>query len=196
MAGWGKYTDIRNIGYKGSDAVVYDDLQVGISNVRIPVSNAPTERLYDFGIGGGVTFPIYGFAVNEYFYFDIQTKHAMKLNTEIFNHFHWMTPTNGTGSKFKFQLDVISAPVFENWSVPAGSPFTIEVDIASNTSNTHEISAMADIPAVNSTVSTTYRCRFTRIAASTNEYSGEVYINYNDSHVALNQLGSLNVTHK
>ena len=58
----------KSITVTGNDAVtlentVYDDLQVSISNIRVPASNAPTERLYDHGISGGLTFPVLGFAV-------------------------------------------------------------------------------------------------------------------------------------
>jgi len=169
---------------------VYEDLQVSISNVRVPASNAPTERLYNHGIGGGVTFPVLGFAVGDYFYFDLQTSHSMKLSTILDNHFHYMTPTDGTGDRFKFQLDLIAAPIDGNWAVPTGSPFTTEVTMAADLSNSHKIEEIADIPAVNTTVSTLYKCKFTRIAASADEYAGEVYIEFNDSHYQKNTMGS------
>jgi hypothetical protein len=191
MAGWRPYIPIDKVGYAGSRNIVYDDLQVSISNVRVPPANSPTERFYNHGIGGGVTFPVLGFALNQYFYFDLQTTHSAKLLSILENHFHFMTPTDGSGSKFKFQLDVIAAPANGNWSVPSGSPFTIEHDISADYSNLHKISDIADIPAVNSTVSTLYKCKLTRIAASANEYAGEVYMQFNDSHIQKDTLGSL-----
>ena len=170
--------------------VVYEDLQVSISNVRIPTANAPTERLYNHGIVGGVTFPVLGFALNEYFYFDLQTSHSMKLSTILDNHFHYMTPTDGTGDRFKFQLDVIVAPINGTWSAPTGTPFTTEVTMSADLSNSHKIQDIADIPASNTTVSTIYKCKFTRIAASQDEYAGEVYIEFTDSHYQKNTMGS------
>lgn len=172
--------------------VVYDDNQVSISNIRVPAANAPTERLYNHGIGGGVTFPVLGFAVNDYIYFDVQTYHAMKLNTILDNHLHFMTPTDGSGTpdRFRFQLDVIVAPIGGNWAVPTGSPFTKEHIIAADYTNLHVYDDIADIPASNSTVSTIYKCKFTRIAATTDEYAGEVYVQFTDCHYQKNTMGS------
>jgi hypothetical protein len=172
--------------------VVYEDLQVSISNIRVPASSAPTQRLYNHGIGGGVTFPVLGFAVNDYIYFDLQTSHTMKLNTILDNHIHFMTPTDGsaTPDRFQFQLDVIAAPINGNWAVPTGSPFTKEHIIAADYTNLHAFQDIADIPAVNTTVSTIYKCKLTRIAATQDEYGSEVYLEFNDSHYQKNTMGS------
>ena len=177
--------------------VVYDDLQVGISNIRVPASNYPTERLYNHGIGGGVTFPVLGFALNDYLYFDVQTTHGMKLNTIIDNHFHFILPnTTNIGDKWKFQLDVIGASVDVAFAVPTGSPFTAEHTIVANDNTHHRLFELADIPAINSTVSTLYSCVLTRIGATANEYASEVYVKYIDCHYQKNSMGSLTHTTK
>ena len=85
----------------GGGDPTYDDLQVSISNIRVPTSNAPTERLYAGGIGSGVTFPFLGFALNNYVYFDIQSSRSMKLSSVMDSHIHYTTPSDGTGKKFK-----------------------------------------------------------------------------------------------
>jgi len=172
------------------DATVYEDLQVSISNVRIPPSNAPTWRQYDHGIVGGVTFPVLGFALNELVYFDVQTSHSMKLQTILDNHVHFMTPTDGTGDNFKFQLDVIAAPINGSWAAPTGTPFTVQYAITGDYTNAHKIFEMADIPAVNTTVSTLYKCKLTRIAASADEYASEVYVEFTDCHYKKDTIGS------
>lgn len=170
--------------------VVYDDLQVNISNIRVPPANAPTERLYNHGIGGGVTFPVLGFDVGNYIYFDVQTTHSTKLNTILENHIHFILPnTTNIGDKWQFQLDVIAASVDVAYAVPTGSPFTSEHTIVANDNTHHRIMDIADIPAVNSTVSTIYSCVLTRIAASANEYGSEVYLKFNDCHIQKNTLG-------
>ncbi len=173
-----------------NNATVYEDLQISISNIRIPASNAPTQRLYNHGIGGGVTFPVLGFALNEFFFFDTQAPHSMELSTVLDNHIHYMTPTDGTGKKFKFQLDVITAVVNGNWAVPSGSPFTKEVSMIADLSNKHKKEIIADIPAVNTTVSTVYSCRLERIDASSDEYGSEIYIKFNDGHFRKDTVGS------
>ena len=171
----------------------YEDLQVSISNIRVPTSNAPTERLYAFGIGGGVTFPALGFALNNYLYFDLQTSHTMELNTVLDHHIHFTLPnTTNIGDKFQFQLDVIAAGIDTQWAVPAGSPFTAEHTIVANDNTYHRVLDIADIDASNDTVSTIYKCKFTRIAATSNEYGSEVYINFFDSHYIKDAHGSVN----
>ena len=175
---------------------VYDDLQVGISNIRVPAANFPTERLYDGGTGG-VTFPFLGFAVNDYLYFDVQTTHSMKLSTILDNHIHFTLPnTTDIGDKFQFQLDVMAAPIQGQWAVPAGSPFTAEHTIVANDNTYHRYLEIADIPAVNTTVSTIYKCKFTRIAASSDEYGSEVYVTFIDCHYEKDTMGSATETAK
>jgi hypothetical protein len=171
---------------------VYDDMQVGISNIRVPASNFPTERLFAHGIGGGVTFPSLGFAVNDYLYFDIQSSHSMKLSTIMDSHIHYCTPTDGSGTpdRFQFQLDVIAAPIDGTYAVPSGSPYTAEHTIAADYTTLHKLFEIADIAAINTTVSTLYKCKLTRIAATQDEYAGEVYVDFIDSHYQKDTVGS------
>ena len=189
----GNYLGIDSSGHLTlyGDATVFDDNQVNISNIRVPAVNDPTERLYNHGIGGGVTFPVLGFAVNDYIYFDIQTYHSMKLNTILDNHIHFVLPnTTNVGDKFQFQLDVIAAGIGGTWAVPTGSPFTSEHTIVADDNTKHRLMEIADIPASNTTVSSIYSCKMTRIAASGNEYGSEVYMKFNDSHAEKNTIGS------
>lgn len=170
--------------------IVYEDLQVSISNIKVPTSSAPTDRLYDHGVTGGVVFPVLGFALGDYVYFDLQTSHSMKINTILDSHIHYTVPTDGTGKKFQFQLDVIAAPIGGVWSVPTGSPYYGEKDMSYDYSTYHSLKEIGDIAAVNTSVSTVYKCKLTRIAASIDEYSGEVYIEFIDSHYQKNTMGS------
>jgi len=148
------------------------------------------KRLYDGGTGG-VTFPFLGFAVNDYLYFDIQTSHSMKLNTIMDNHIHFSLPnTTNIGDKFQFQVDVMAAGMDTAWAVPAGSPFTAEHTIVANDDTYHRLKDIADIDASNDTVSTIYKCKLTRIAASANEYGSEVYVTFIDCHYQKNTIGS------
>lgn len=177
-------------GYYENNKVVYEDLQVSISNIRIPAANAPTERLYDGGTGG-VTFPFLGFAVGNYIYFDVQTRHGMKLNTILDQHVHFTLPnTTDIGDKFQWQLDVMVAPIGSEWAEPSGTPFTSEHTVAAGDNTYHRLMELADIPAVNTTVSTIYKCKLTRIAASSDEYASEVYLTFADGHYQKDTMGS------
>ena len=168
----------------------YEDLQGASLNASRPSSSEPTERLYAHGIAAGVTFPTLGFEVGEYIWFTFQSRHAMALSSVIDNHIHFCTPTDGTGDRFKFQLDVIAAPIDGTWAVPTGSPFTAEHTIAADYSTLHKLFDIADIPAVNTTVSTMYKCKLTRIAAAADEYAGEVYVDFFDGHYQRDTNGS------
>ena len=99
---------------------------------------------------------------------------------------------DGTGDRFKFQLDVITAPIWGNWIAPTGTPFTTEVTMVADLSNSHMLEEIADIPAANTTVSTIYSCKFTRIAATVDEYGSEIYVKFNDSHYGKDDIGSRN----
>jgi len=169
----------------------YDDMQVEISLAKVPASNAPTWTTYSFGIGGGIAFAVLGFGVGEYLDFYIQTSHSMEINSILDNHIHWTVPTNDTGKKFKFQLDVIAAGVNEAFAVPTGSPFSGEHTLDGTESGKHKLMELAEIPGVNSTVSSIYVCRLTRIAASSNEYGGSVYVLFDDSHYVKDSVGSI-----
>jgi len=169
----------------------WDDLQIAISGIKLPASNDPDYEDYAFGVGGGVTFPVLAFGLNEYIYFDIQTTHSMKLNTELDFHIHFVLPnTTDVGDKFKFQLDVVAAGVGAQFAVPTGSPFTGEHTVAANDDTYHRILEVALIPGVNTTVSTVYKCKLTRIAATSDEYAGDVYVNFMDCHYVKDQPGS------
>ena len=186
---YAEFEDDGTLKFNGA-AIVYDDLQVSISNIRLPVSNAPTWRLYNHGIGGGVTFPVLGFAVDEYIYFDVQTQHSMKLNTILDNHIHFTTPTDGDAEYINFQLDTIVAGINGAWAVPTGSPFTSEHVMDGDYSDLHKLLDIADIPASNNTVSSVYKCKLGRIDASQDEYPGEVYLQFTDCHYQKDTVGS------
>ena len=169
----------------------YDDIQVALS--RRPAASAPTWRTYAYGIGAGIAYEVLGFAVNDYIEFTVQTSHSMELNTVLDNHIHFILPnTTSIGDKFQFQLDVIAAGIDTQWAVPSGSPFTAEHTIVANDDTYHRLMEIADIPASNDTVSTLYKCRLTRIAATADEYGSEVYIDYSDCHYIKDAVGSVN----
>jgi len=169
----------------------WDDLQVSIGRVIFPGVSDPTWRLYNHGIGGGVTFDVLGFAVGDYVDFDVQTTHSMKLNTVLDCHIHYILPNTTTiGHTFKFQLDVIAAGIDGQFAVPTGSPFTAETTVAANDDSYHRLFDIADIPASNTTVSSMYTCRLTRIASSGTEYGSEVYLKYIDCHYQKDDSGS------
>jgi hypothetical protein len=181
--------NVREVGSSGNGLVVYEDLQVNIGRIRLG-SSAPAWRSYNHGTAN--SYDVLGFEVGESILFDIQTKHAMALNTPLDCHIHFILPnTTNVGDKFQFQLDVIGAAINAQYAVLAGSPFTAEHTIAANDDTYHRLLDIADFPAINSTVSTIYSVELTRIAATANEYGSEVYLKFVDCHAKNDTLGSL-----
>lgn len=168
----------------------YDDIQVALSSARVPASSAPTWRTHDFGVGGGIAFSVLGFAVGDYIDFYIQTSHTQVLNSVLDNHVHGTLPSDSAGDKIKWQLDVIAAGIGDAFTVPEGSPYTHEFTLTGNEAGRHNLLDIADIPAMNTTVSSIYICRLTRIASAAPQYSPEVYLIYNDSHYFKDSDGS------
>lgn len=68
--------------------------------------------------------------------------------------------------------------------------------MTSDLSNTQHYFQLANIPASNTTVSTIYKCKLTRIAATADEYAGEIYVTGIDCHYKKDSLGSRNETSK
>lgn len=180
-----------------SNQIRYEDNQVEMGRVRLGAS-APTWRTYNHGVGGGIAFDVLGFAVNNYIEFNVQSYHKMKLYTILDCHLHFILPnTTDIGDKFQFQLDVINASIDAQYTVPSGSPFTAEHTIVANDNTYHRVLNLADIPPIiNSTVSSIYNCRLTRIAATADEYASEVYVKFIDCHYQVDDRGSQSETSK
>lgn len=191
-----KNINIRTLNPVGAAAVVYDDTQTGPLATRGGAA-APTPRLYNMGVAAGVTFDVNGFALNDIAYFSIQTSHAMKLSSTLDMHIHYILPNTTTiGNKFKFQLDVVAAVHNGVAAVPVGSPFSAEATVAAADDTSHRTLSLGTIPGINTTASTFYWCKLTRIAASAGEYASEVYITSIDGHYAMDTIGSLSVASK
>lgn len=175
---------------------VYEDLQVSISQLRIPVANAPTWRTWNYGIGGGVQFSILGFDVGDRVDLFIQTSHSMKLSSILDYHIHWSIPSDSAGDRFQFQVDAIYAALDDAFAVATGSPFTSETVLTGSDSGIHKLSELASMDGLNSTVSTAFILKLTRIAASVNEYGNEIYLMFSDAHHLRDSLGSISEDEK
>ena len=173
-----------------NEAARWDDLQGASMQMKAPASNYPEPRMWNHGIAGGVEFPVEGFAVGEYKFGIYQTSHAMELMSVLENHFHYTLPTAPVaGDTIKFQVDVIYANVNGQWAVLPSSPFTIEIEVDALTEEHHLINDLGEFDPVNSDVSTLYKVKFQRVA-STQEYSSEVYVDFNDAHYKKDGNGS------
>jgi len=168
----------------------WDDIQVSISQLRIPPSQAPTWRNWNYGVSAGVNYSVLGFDDNEYVDLFIQSSHAMKLSTALDYHVHWSLPSNSSGDRIRFQVDVIAAGIEGTFAVPTGSPFVVEYILDGTESGKHKLLDLAAVPGVNTTVSTAYIMKLTRLVATANNYAPEVYVFFTDGHYQGDDLGS------
>jgi len=170
---------------------VYDDMQVSVNNIAKGVK-APTDRLYTYEVGD-ITFATLGFAKNDYVHFDIQTSHSMEINSTLEVHIHFTLPSVAAdaGKKIVWRLDVIYATVDGTWTLVTGSPFTSPTYVVVTGDNTiARMLSIATLPAVNTTVSTIYKCILTRVDGVATEYPPEAYLVYIDCHYLKDTNGS------
>lgn len=188
-AGYAQFAPDGTLSFAGV-ATAFEDIQVNVALGKLPGDAPPSWTTFAYGIGGGVTFAVMGWSVNEYLDFTVQTKHAMQLNSKLHVHLHYTVPSNANGTKIKFQLDCIAAGVDTAFAVPTGSPFSNEATLTAAEAGYHRLLEVGEIPAVNTTVSTLYECRLKRIAATSNDYEPDVYVRYIDCHFEADGVGS------
>lgn len=181
---------------KGSNQNVFDDLQTSLSLAKLPAVNDPAWRTFNYGVGSGVAFAALGFALDDYIDFFLQTQHSMKLNTDLDCHIHYTLPTDSADTKIKFKLDVVAAGINSDYAVPTGSPYSKEYTLVGDESGKHNYLDICDIATFNTTLSSIAVCRLTRIAASSADYAGEVYVTFIDCHFRKDTVGSRQETTK
>lgn len=187
MAGFGKITPVNRVGYKGSNAITYDDLQVSISLGRVPAANAPTWT--DITIDG-FTFKGLAFDIDDYLDLFIQTNHSTKLNTLIENHIHWTIAVDENGDEIAFEITGIGGGIGDAMT-SIGTITSSDLVLASNAGK-HNYLQLGDIPSLNTTVSSVFVVRLKRVAvASGTDASGAIHVFFNDCHVKLNTFGSI-----
>ena len=189
MATWTK----RELSKLKTDAndLPWDDNQVSLSSARLhPTSTPSWEPNYDWGVSGGVEYPVLAFDIGHKLFFSLQTTHSMLLKSWMDNHIHGTLPSNDAGKKIKWQLDVLAAGIGDAWAVPDGSPYTKEITLQGDEAHKHNMIELSFIPPVNTTVSSIYHFQLTRIAASSDDYGSDVYLIFNDSHFQLSDNGS------
>lgn len=186
---------VTDLGWAGGP-IVWDDLLVDISLAKVPAANAPS---WDDITLAGFTFKALAFEVDEYVDIFIQTRHAVQLSTIISNHIHWTIDSDDNGNEFQFSIQGVASAIGGSFSAVA------EIKSGNITLNAnagkHNYLDIGDIPATfNTTVSTIFVLRLKRIAVTAGagiaETARKIFIFFNDSHVKIDVLGSLQETSK
>jgi len=137
--------------------------------------------------GGAGTIEIYGFAPGESVFGTIQFPHTYKEETDIEPHIHFC-PTTADVGNLKWELEYYWLNVGGS---AAGSPTTITTEV--QTSGTAWVSAIAGFDAVVGTgklISSQLVFRLGRVAASSDEFTGDGALMEFDCHHKVDAMGS------
>ena len=176
----------NEIGSPGGD-YNWNDMLGAISAARVPASSAPSWTNITLD---GFTTQALAFSVGDYIDLFVQTSHGAKLNELIENHIHWTLASDDAGDEIQFQLTGVGAGVNDDF-VSIGTLKSGDYTLVGNEAGRHNLLELGDIPAINTTVSTVFILRLTRIAVDDGADSAEeVYVLFNDSHMKFDQSGS------
>ena len=165
----------------------YNDMLGSISSARVPTSSAPTWTSITLD---GFTTQALAFDTNDYIDLFVQTSHGAQLNQIIDNHIHWTIATNDAGDEFQFQLTGVGAGVGDSFT-SIGTIKSGDYTLVGDEADKHNLLDIGDIPAINTTVSSVYILRLTRIAPDDgNDTTENIYVLFNDSHMKFDQSGS------
>ena len=182
----------REVGSSGGLAV-HEDLQGSISGARYPASNDPTWANVTLD---GFTLKLPGFAVDDFVDLHVETTHSAKLNDILDNHIHWLIESEDEGDEFQFQLTGVGAGMEETFQ-SIGTLKSGDRILGAAETGIHHVLGIGDIPAINTTASTVYFLRLTRIAVDDgNETTEPIYVFFDDSHIKIDTMGSLTEIHK
>ena len=186
-----KFPNIRSVGSSGNSNIVYKDMYGQVSTARVPTANAPGWETFTVG---GFTTEVQGFAVDDYLDIFVQTNHDMSLSQLFSNHLHWSLADNSdSGKYFRFQVTGIGAGIGESFSEITLMD-TEDVLIGASDALKHHYVEIGDVDVPNSTVSSIYILRLTRVDVALgagSEAVQPILIFFNDSHMKVDTIGSL-----
>lgn len=181
-----KSVTARQVGRSGGP-VTWDDMQGSLSAAKLPPASAPAWT--DITLAGFTTKAL-AFAIGDYIDIFVQTSHSAKLNQTIENHLHWLIETDDDGNEFKFTIDGVGAGI--GGSFTAMTTITTGDVVLAGNAGKHNYTDIGEIDVLNTTVSSIYIIRLTRVAVADGVDTSElIYILWNDSHVKVDTLGSL-----
>jgi hypothetical protein len=166
-----------------SDRVVWDDVRVAASSIRIQgVSNIPDWG----GVGDGNLYALaFDPTTMEQVFFTVQLPHTYKLGTNIHPHIHWMPETTDTGT-VRWGLEYEWVNIGD--SMTGGSTITIDDD-GDGTLLKHQIAEFAELSGVGKGMSSMLICRVYRDATN-DDFADDAYLLEIDFHFEIDSLGS------
>lgn len=177
-----------------SGSYMWDDVQGNVALAKLPSTNP--AGFEEITLAGLTELTTLGFdhSGTENATFIVQTPHSMILESELEFHVHYTvegsTYEAGVTDKFKFRLDVVAAGVDEAFA-SAGTELAVEHTMTEDYAGDHKLLSLGSYSGKNTTVSSLFLCKLTRVAASGREFDGKVYVLYVDCHVKKDSNGSI-----
>ena len=174
----------RDIYAQQSDGVVWDDIRVAASSVKI--TGASDDPDFE-NIGGDLYLYAFSPTVLEQVFFTAQVPHSYKQGTDLHPHIHWMPETTNT-DRCRWGLEYEWINIDGTYS----SSTIIYVDEnASGTALNQQMTHFTDISGIDMTISSMLICRLFRDAAHANDtFSGDAYFLEFDFHFEMDTMGS------
>lgn len=174
-------------------AVVWEDMQFGISSGKVGAANVPTWETFTTNSSA------YSFAVNDYIDLGAnEPSHGWKEGTTGKVHLHIAIKTAQTAGadRFaKFTVYIGYADVDEVWTETS---VTAEITIPDGTAAlTHQLLSMGDLVLTNNLIGTQIKPRLKRIAATSGtEYAANVFVTQVGMHMEHDTVGSREIATK
>ena len=184
----GNYFEVESDGtvkFNG-DAVVWDDLQVPISSIRLGGVAPADEVAYK----GGIVLS-FDDGSDEYVYFVAQIPHSYNEGSDLDFHLHWTPKVSGSGSGAEnVKWDLTYSWINIGGSFPAESSATVTIDVQDDSADDHKIDDVVTLSGSGKKVSSILICSLKRDTAVANNYADEAYVIAIDFHFEKDTVGS------
>lgn len=175
-------------------ATVFEDLTIPVTSTKLQGSKPPTFDIVKNN--GNNSFGVFtywfDYDSDEELFFTVQIPHKRKINSDIYPHIHWTTPTKLNGKKVKWGMEYTTANIgnyFKN-TVFISSSDILNV-ISNDSAYQHLITELGTISGKNIGISNMFICRVFRDADSEKDtYEEEVGLLQIDFHYEIDAIGS------
>ena len=165
------------------EATVWDDLQIGLSSVRVPAAGAPTWTAYK----GGYVLAFDGTST-DIIYFEAEILHSYKEGTDLEFHIHYVPEDNTAGNvRWVFTHSWAN----EDAAFPGETTETTIVATPEVTDQ-HTEATIDDITGTGKTISSVLICSLARTGGHGDDtYNAKsIYLIHADFHFEMDTVGS------
>lgn len=189
----GNYAEFESDGtlkFNG-DATIWDDLRVPLERGQLAGGSNPTfEKFKDDGAGSNGVYA-YNFSDGDELFFSVQLPHSWKEESTIYPHLHLACKANGSGKKTKLVFEY----TWQDITGTFGNTTVVEKEVDLDTAFKHLI---FDVPTdgiagTGNKISSILFCRVARAAASSDNFTGGIYLLEWDAHFEVDTIGSRSI---